>query len=136
MDGTIADLYSVDGWLNDIENERIDPYKNACPLLDLRALSQSLNRLIERGYEINIVSWIARDASKNYSKEIILAKREWLSNYLGSVHFSNIDILPYGSPKQIGRSGILFDDEVGNRESWNGIAYDVNNILEILAQYD
>ena len=29
-------------------------------------------------------------------------------------------------------NAILFDDEVNNRNEWNGIAYDVNNILEVL----
>ena len=60
------------------------------------------------------------------------AKRQWLSKHLASVHFSHIDIIAYGTPKQIGRNGILFDDEEKNRTSWNGIAYDVDNILEIL----
>ena len=66
------------------------------------------------------------------SKIVEEAKRQWLSKHLASVHFSHIDIIAYGTPKQIGRNGILFDDEEKNRTSWNGIAYDVDNILEIL----
>ena len=122
MDGTIADLYGVNGWLDDIKNERADAYENA----------RLLNRLLRQGYEVGIVSWTARDSSEEYAKIVEEAKRQWLSKHLASVHFSHIDIIAYGTPKQIGRNGILFDDEEKNRTSWNGIAYDVDNILEIL----
>ena len=132
MDGTIADLYGVDGWLDDIRNERADAYINARPLLNLQSLARVLNRLARNGYEIGIVSWTARDSSDEYAEIVEEAKRKWLSKHLASVHFSHIDIIAYGAPKQIGRNGILFDDEIGNRENWNGIAYDVDNILEIL----
>ena len=30
------------------------------------------------------------------------------------------------------KNGILFDDEIGNRNEWKGIAFDVDNIIEIL----
>ena len=30
------------------------------------------------------------------------------------------------------KNGILFADEEPNRNEWKGIAYDVNNIIEIL----
>ena len=33
MDGTIADLYGVDGWLDDLMNESTRPYAAAAPLL-------------------------------------------------------------------------------------------------------
>ncbi len=49
-----------------------------------------------------------------------------------SVKWDNIDMLPYGTPKNEGRDGILFDDEAPNRDSWEGIAFDEKNILEIL----
>ena len=132
MDGTIADLYGVNGWLDDIENERADAYENARPLVNLQVLARLLNRLLRQGYEIGIVSWTARNSSEEYAKIVEEAKRQWLSEHLASVHFSHIDIIAYGTPKQIGRNGILFDDEEKNRTSWNGIAYDVDNILEIL----
>lgn len=132
MDGTIADLYGVEGWLDDIKNERADAYKNARPLVNLQVLARLLNRLLRQGYEVGIVSWTARDSSEEYAEIVEEAKRQWLSKHLASVHFSHIDIIAYGTPKQIGRNGILFDDEEKNRTSWNGIAYDVDNILEIL----
>ena len=34
MDGTIADLYGVENWLNDLRTERTTPYEIATPLCD------------------------------------------------------------------------------------------------------
>jgi len=132
MDGTIADLYGVEGWLEMLRAENERPYREARPLLNLQALARVLNRLIRKGYEINIISWTAKFGTPEYNARTAEAKREWLAEHLASVKFTHIDIVEYGTPKQNGRNGILFDDEAPNREAWDGIAYDVNNIIEIL----
>ena len=51
------------------------------------------------------------------------------------MHWDNINIVEYGTPKENFCEtpfDILFDDEEHNRENWNGIAYDVNDILGVL----
>ena len=45
MDGTIADLYGVDGWLNDLINGDTRPYDIAKPLVNMSALARRLNAL-------------------------------------------------------------------------------------------
>jgi hypothetical protein len=42
--------------------------------------------------------------------------------------------VPYGTPKQNFGTGILFDDEQKNRESWNGKAFDEKNIIKVLRE--
>lgn len=132
MDGTIADLYGVDGWLKMLMASDATPYRIARPLVNLQALARVLNRLQRDGYEIGIISWLAKNADEAYNEAVTEAKKEWLAHHLASVHFNRIDIVEYGTPKQNGRDGILFDDEIGNRKNWNGIAYDVNAIIETL----
>lgn len=132
MDGTIADLYGVDGWLEKLMASDATPYRIARPLVNLQALARVLNRLQRDGYEIGIISWLAKNADEAYNEAVTDAKKEWLARHLASVHFNRIDIVEYGTPKQNGRDGILFDDEIGNRKNWNGIAYDVNAIIETL----
>lgn len=132
MDGTIADLYGVEGWLDMLRAENAEPYRKARPLVNMQALARVLNRLIREGYEINIISWTAKYGKPAYNEATAAAKREWLAKHLASVNFTNIDIIAYGTPKQNGRDGILFDDEEPNRKAWNGIAYGVDNIIEIL----
>jgi hypothetical protein len=54
---------------------------------------------------------------------------------LKSVHFNKINIVSYGIEKDGFRhteNDILFEDEEHNRKNWGGIAYNVNNILEVL----
>jgi hypothetical protein len=132
MDGTIVDFYGVNGWLDDLENKRVRPYKIAKPLVNMSSLARVLNRLQKSGYQINIISWLSKRPSAEFDKEVTFAKRQWLKKHLGSVKFDNIWIVPYGTPKQTFANGILFDDEKPNRDNWCGLAYDVDNIIEVL----
>ena len=132
MDGTIADLYGVDGWLKMLINSDPTPYEVARPLLRMATLARLLNRLQRGGWKIGIVSWLSKSGTEAYNRAVTEAKREWLAKHLKSVRFDYIDILPYGTPKEIGRNGFLFDDEEKNRKNWQGIALDVNEILETL----
>lgn len=132
MDGTIADLYGVENWLEDLVNENVRPYAEAKPLVRMATLARWLNKLQKNGCEINVISWLAKNGSETYNAEVIEAKKAWLSKHLPSVHWNNIKIVAYGTPKETLGNGILFDDEEANRNNWNGIAYNVNNILEVL----
>lgn len=58
-----------------------------------------------------------------------------LFRHIGAVDWDEINIVRYGTLKDTFRktpTDILFDDEIGNRESWQGVAYDVDNILGVL----
>lgn len=135
MDGTIADLYGVEGWLNDLESENERPYATAKPLIRMAALARVLNRLQREGYTIGIISWLSKGGSDDYNEKVAYAKQKWLKQHLASVNFDEINIVKYGTPKSTAvniQGGILFDDEEKNRTEWNGIAFDVDNIIEIL----
>ena len=136
MDGTIADLYGVEGWLDMLLNENTKPYEIAKPLVNMRELAKVLNKLIEKGWEIGVISWLAKNGTNDYNKKVANAKIKWLAKHLKSVRFAKIDIVEYGTPKQINRNGILFDDEKQNRENWLGIAYNVENIIQVLRELE
>ena len=136
MDGTIADLYGVEGWLDMLLNENTRPYEIAKPLVNMRELAKVLNRLIEKGWEIGVISWLAKNGTNDYNKKVANAKMKWLAKHLKSVKFAKIDIVEYGTPKQNNRNGILFDDEKQNRENWLGIAYNVENIIQVLRELE
>ena len=136
MDGTIADLYGVEGWLDMLLNENTKPYEIAKPLVNMRELAKVLNRLIEKGWEIGVISWLAKNGTNDYNKKVANAKMKWLAKHLKSVKFAKIDIVEYGTPKQINRNGILFDDEKQNRENWLGVAYNVENIIQVLRELE
>lgn len=136
MDGTIADLYGVEGWLEMLLNENARPYEIAKPLVNMRELAKVLNRLIEKGWEIGVISWLAKNGTNDYNEKVANAKMKWLAKHLKSVKFAKIDIVEYGTPKQINRNGILFDDEKPNRENWLGVAYNVENIIQVLRELE
>lgn len=132
MDGTIANLYGVDGWLDYIINEYTKPYREAKALVNMRQLGKELNRLKQNGYTIGIISWLAKGATDEYNKRVTQTKRNWLARHLSAVQFDEVHIVEYGTPKQTLGNGILFDDEEPNRMNWIGKAYDVNDIIETL----
>jgi hypothetical protein len=135
MDGTIADLYAVNGWLDMLRVYDPTPYEMAKPLVRLSTLARLLNKLQREGYVIGIVSWLSKEPTPEYDKAVINAKLEWLEVHMPSVEWDEIKIVPHGMPKQKvvdNPFGILFDDEKQNRENWSGTAYDVHNIIEIL----
>lgn len=135
MDGTIANLYGVDNWLTKLRAEDESPYTDAKPLLRLSQLARLLNQLQLKGYVIGIVSWLSKNGTEAYNEKVTRAKLEWLKEHLRSVNFDEIIITEYGTPKEEivnFPKGILFDDELKNRENWKGQAFDETKILEVL----
>ena len=132
MDGTIADLYGVDGWLDDLRAERVRPYVEARPLVNLSRLARRLNRLVAGGYSVNIISWTSRGGSPEYNEAVAAAKLEWLARHMPSVKWDNVFIIPYGTPKSTCGCGVLFDDEKPNRDEWGAGAFKPEKIFEIL----
>ena len=137
MDGTIADLYGVQGWLPYLTAEDTTPYAIAKPLLRLASLARKLNALQKQGYNLGIISWTSKSGSKEYNARVTEIKMKWLAQHLPSVHWDEINIVPHGTPKQMfchTSNDILYDDEERNRTAWTGIPHDVQNIMEILRE--
>ena len=137
MDGTIADLYGTPNWLAMLEAEDTTPYAEAMPLVRLSALARRLNALQKNGYRLAIISWLSKCGSEAYNEEVTETKLDWLAEHLPSVRWDDIIIVPYGTPKQDfcrTAEDVLFDDEERNRTNWTGKAYDVGNILGVLAE--
>ena len=131
MDGTLANFYGVEGWLDDLMAENTRPYEIAKGI-NLAPIARQLRRLSKNGWKIGIVSWTSKGGSEKFNAEVGEVKKVWLARHLPSVEFEKIVILPYGTPKSIVGNGILFDDEIGNRIEWKGTAYGVENIAETL----
>lgn len=135
MDGTIADLYGVNGWLDYLIAKDSTPYEIAKPLVRLSLLARYLNELQRKGYRIGIISWLAKNSNADFDKAVTEAKMKWLKTHLASVQFDEINIVAYGTPKEMfskSKMDILFDDETPNREKWIGEAFNEKMIFEIL----
>ena len=121
MDGTIADLYGVNNWLEFLLKSDTKPYKCAKGL-NLKSVARAMNKAIKKGYEIGIITWLPKGAHADYCEEVARAKIEWVRKHLKSVTIKaeNFHILRYGSPKELRaqKGDFLFDDEITNRENW------------------
>ena len=137
MDGTIADLYSVNGWLADLEAHRTRPYDEARPMVNMSALARALNKAQKRGVHIGVISWLSKSGTEEYNRKTERAKRKWLKKHLKSVNFDELYFVKYGTPKStVARDiGILFDDDERNRLEWTkGDAFAPEKIFEILKE--
>ena len=132
MDGTIANLYAVENWLNMLRAYDPTPYAQAEPMLNMSALARLLHKAQKLGYKIVIISWLSKEPTVEYDKAVAQAKMQWLQNHLPSVEWDEIHIVAYGTPKHELCSGVLFDDEAHNREMWGEGAYEPSEIMNFL----
>lgn len=136
MDGTIADLYSVENWLAQLKQENPTPYEKAKPMQDMKNLSSLLKKAQEKGVKIGIISWLSKNSSKEYKKAVTKTKREWLEKYL-LIEIDEMHFVQYGTRKDYvakDKQGIIFDDDERVRSKWRGIAYEPESILEVLKE--
>ena len=140
MDGTLADLYGTENWLDKLRSYDASPFAEAEVKLNMQALAHRLNRLQRHGYTIGVISWLSKETTKEYDKEVIKAKTEWLARHLGSVKFDEIHLVKFGKRKSKVakvKNGILFDDNAKVRKEWirhnpSGWAFAEKDILAIL----
>ena len=135
MDGTIANLYGVENWLEMLIAHDETPYANAKPLINLSLLARYLNKIQKKGVEIGVISWLSKNSNAEYDERVTNAKLRWLKKHLPSVNWDNIVVVPYGTPKEnyaLTENDILFDDEEQNRNNWKGFAYTETEIFTVL----
>lgn len=141
MDGTIADLYGVDNWLRDLKNEDARPYKIAKPMCDMAALRETLLKLKEQGWEIRVISWLAKDSTERYKDAVRQAKIDWLAYH--DFPMDACHLVAYGTTKadcvrrylEDNSNFILIDDNEKIRNGWHlGDAIDptAHNIITTL----
>lgn len=135
MDGTIANLYGVDGWLDMIIARETTPYETAKVMWNMSHLARLMNKAQRAGYKLGVISWTAKNAPETYCDAIAKAKMDWLAKHLASVKFDEIEIVEYGMPKyqfKHTENDILFDDETPNREAWGNGAFDPEMMVNVL----
>ena len=74
MDGTLDDLYGVEDWLPKLRAFDPTPYADAIPCLRLSLLARYIHKAQERGYAVNIVSWLSKEPDDAYDAAVTAAK--------------------------------------------------------------
>lgn len=121
MDGTIADLYGVEGWLDCLNRSDTKPYDEAVPLYDMDALDALLEALKSKGYKVIVTTWLAMNGSDEYNARIRESKIAWLDKY--NFPYDEIHLVKYGTTKanctrKKGGFQILVDDNEKIRKGW------------------
>ena len=139
MDGTIADLYGVDSWLEKLIAEDATPYKDARAFYTDEVLNSMLHTLKACGWRVVITTWLAKGSTKRYDNMVREAKLEWLDRH--NFPYDEIHLVKYGTTKanctrRHGGYQILIDDNETVRKGWTlGDTIDANeNILVALAR--
>lgn len=140
MDGTIASLYGVQGWLDMLIAEDPTPYAIAEPLVNMSSLARLLHKAQRNGYHIGVISWLSKSGSEHYNQMVTDTKMAWLRKHLPSVIWDEIKIVPYGTPKSKvadrPNAAYLFDDEDRNQMEWNNVgeSFYPDMLLEVLRE--
>jgi len=137
MDGTIADLYGVDGWLEMLRAENEKPYEVAKPMYNMEVLNAILDVLKLQGWEVVVTTWLSKGSTKAYDTKVRKAKLDWLAKY--NFPYDSIHLVKYGTTKanctrNLGGFQILVDDNKKVRDGWTlGDTVNANeNILDAL----
>lgn len=136
MDGTIANLYGVNDWLNKLRSEDVSPYEEAMPLVNAIKFQVLINRIKHKGYKVGVISWTSKGGKSKYNKQVAQAKRQWLEKTFPRIVFDEIHVVKYGTSKSsvaFNPKGILFDDDETVRKDWRGVAFTPDMIEKILS---
>ena len=119
MDGTIADLYNQENWLEKLINEDNKIFLDCKPLISEKELLKIFP--IDK-YDLRVCSMTPKNATKQYCKNVIEQKNIWLNKFFPSI--TKRYYLPYGNNKNYKNSKncILVDDNLKIRENYKGLA--------------
>lgn len=124
MDGTIANLYAVDGWLPMLRAENPTPYTEAEPMWDMDELRRVLELHKQAGNEIRIITWLSMHSSEEYKDAVRAAKKAWLEKW--NFLYDGFHGVQYGATKAdsirkiCGEcEAILIDDNEKVRKGWH-----------------
>ena len=118
LDGTVADLYGRNDWLEKLRAE-VPIYEELEPLVDMIELTTIAERLVEKGVEFGVVTWLSMGASIDYEFVTAMEKFRWCQKYMP--YISEFEAQPYGTPKQTNYHHckcILIDDNAEVRQSF------------------
>lgn len=136
MDGTIANLYGVENWLEMLQMENTLPYEIASPMYNMEYLVFILNLLKLQGWIIVVTTWGAKNASIHYNESTAIVKQLWLKKYnfpYDYFFYEKYGTLKNSSSKFLQGRQILIDDNKTVRQDWQGETIDATkNILEEL----
>ena len=119
MDGTIADLYGTNEWLEKLINEDTEIFKECKPLTTQETLFE---KYPTDKYDIKILSMTPKNASDEYCLNVIQQKNEWLDKYFPQLQKRIYKKYGYNKNLKNSKNAILIDDNEKIRNNFKGLA--------------
>ena len=98
MDGTVADFYGQENWLEMLRSETAGAFANCEPLFDETRFYKAVSRLLSIGVQFGVITWLPMQASPEYETICTAEKMEWCKQFLPFI--SEFTAQSYGIPKQ------------------------------------
>ena len=127
MDGTIAELYKVEGWLTSLREKDWSVYNECAPRHNYQRINAAIEALVEQGWEVGVITWGSKGIgwSKDLD-EIGEIKFNWLCKFFPTLADGHFACIPYGYSKaqyleemdDIYAVAYLVDDNKEVRENW------------------
>ena len=121
MDGTIADLYAQEDWLEKLNNKDVSPFINAPLIYSQLEISKTISKCKANGWNIFIITYGPKNHDNKFLKEVTNAKLDWLKKY--KLPYDNFICTRWGIQKwehipKDAQLAILVDDDKQNRLEW------------------
>lgn len=128
MDGTIANLYEQENWLERLRKEDKEIFLNCKPMI---SQEQLLELFSPNKYEIIILTMTPMACSEEYHKQVIEQKNKWLNEYYPKL--TKRIFKKYGKNKNLKNSNkaILIDDNEDIRNNFKGRAINPINLWQM-----
>lgn len=127
MDGTIAELYKVEGWLESLREKNWTIYAECEPRHNYERINKAIEALIENGWQVGVITWASKGINwGNDLNKIADIKFQWLCKYFPALADGRFACIPYGYDKaqfleemeRIYSVSYLVDDNKEVRAEW------------------
>lgn len=122
MDGTVADLYGQENWLERLRSFDSGVYSDCEPKVNMEKLEVVCRALQAKGWKVGVISWASKENTDEFFAATVKAKTEWLNKYMpyvDEVYIQEYGVAKAKAPKKKNRTMILVDDNEEVRKEWN-----------------
>lgn len=100
MDGTIAELYKMEGWLAALRSNDWSVYSKCAPRHNYQRINTAIEALIGNGWQVGVITWASKGIGwgKDLDK-IAEVKFDWLCKFFPALADGKFACIPYGEDK-------------------------------------
>lgn len=127
MDGTIAELYKVEGWLVSLREGDWNVYAECEPRTHAERIRSAVEALVAHGWQVGVITWASKGIDWGKDLDAIRdVKFNWLCENFPEIADGRFACIPYGYSKA------QFLEEMGDNYS---LAYLVDDNREVRAEW-